>query len=144
MQRRIYIASSWRGEKDVLNLATLLRRRNHEVYAFCEDGAGHYSFGFSTTPGAGSMTAREMLQTDEARQAFAADKAGLDWADTCVLLLPAGRSSHLEAGYAVGQGKDLFILDLEAALGECDVMYGFARAIRRTWPELATLLEASP
>lgn len=31
-------------------------------------------------------------------------------ADTCVLLLPCGRSAHIEAGYFVGAGKRLIIL----------------------------------
>ncbi len=32
------------------------------------------------------------------------------WADACVLLLPCGRSAHLELGWFVGQGKATCIL----------------------------------
>ncbi len=42
-----------------------------------------------------------------------------------VLLLPSGRSSHLEAGYGVGSGKELFIFG-DLPVGEFDAMYGFA------------------
>lgn len=81
------------------------------------------------------MTAKEMFREDVARRAFEVDKAGLDWADTVVLLLPSGRSSHLEAGYGVGRGKELFVLG-EPVPGEFDVMYGFARDICENGLEL--------
>lgn len=32
-------------------------------------------------------------------------------ADTCVLLLPCGRSSHVEAGYMAGAGKRVYVYD---------------------------------
>jgi hypothetical protein len=34
----------------------------------------------------------------------------MEWADTCVLVLPCGRSAHLEAGWFCGQGKRCIIL----------------------------------
>lgn len=36
---------------------------------------------------------------------FAADLEALEWADTCVLVLPCGRSAHTEAGWMAGAGK---------------------------------------
>ena len=32
-------------------------------------------------------------------------KEALEWADTCVLVLPCGRSAHTEAGWMAGAGK---------------------------------------
>ena len=32
-------------------------------------------------------------------------RLGLKWADTCVLVLPCGRSAHTEAGWMAGAGK---------------------------------------
>lgn len=40
--------------------------------------------------------------------------------DCCVLVLPCGRSAHLELGYAIGAGKPTFILLAE---GEPELMY---------------------
>lgn len=34
----------------------------------------------------------------------------MKWADTFVLVLPCGRSAHLELGWACGQGKQTLIL----------------------------------
>lgn len=33
----------------------------------------------------------------------------MEWADTCVLLMPCGRSAHIEAGYMKGRGKRLIV-----------------------------------
>jgi len=39
-----------------------------------------------------------------------ASSTAMQWADADVLVLPSGRSAHLEAGWFVGQGKGLVIL----------------------------------
>jgi hypothetical protein len=57
-----------------------------------------------------------------AAKGFAFDKAALDWCDTCVLVLPSGRSAHLEAGYAAGQGKQVVVL-LHEDRFEPELMY---------------------
>ncbi len=140
---RIYIASSWQNKREVLNVAFVLREGGaHQVYCFCEEDAGHPVFDYRDVDGMEHMTAAEALCVPQAAEAFEADKAGIDWADAVVLLLPAGRSSHLEAGYAVGQGKELFILDQEEKGGNWDVMYGFATGITGRLGELLMLLES--
>ena len=40
-----------------------------------------------------------------AERQFKADIDALNWADTCVLVLPCGRSAHTEAGWMAGAGK---------------------------------------
>lgn len=40
-----------------------------------------------------------------ASHSFTADFRAMRWADTCVLVLPSGRSAHLEAGFMAGAGK---------------------------------------
>lgn len=57
-----------------------------------------------------------------AKAGFDQDKKALDWCDTCVLVLPCGRSAHLELGYAVGQKKETFIL-LHPDKFEPELMY---------------------
>ena len=37
------------------------------------------------------------------------DLKGMQKADVCLLILPCGKSSHLEAGYMRGMGKTLYI-----------------------------------
>lgn len=134
--RKIYIASSWKNVVAVRNLADLLRLHSHEVFDFTDSTnrvAGIDKFVFSAKQWAEwkgknpeTIEYIDFLSWEPARKAFKVDKAGLDWANTVVLLLPSGRSSHLEAGYGVGQGKELFIIG-DLPLGEFDAMYGFAK-----------------
>jgi len=73
----------------------------------------------------------EALDSYAARHVFSFDKTHLDESDAVVLVLPAGRSGHLELGYAIGRGMPGFILLDEAtkAEGRWDVMYSFAAGV---------------
>ena len=55
-------------------------------------------------------------------EGFRSDMCALKWADTVVLVMPSGRSAHIEAGYAVGAGKEVYVL-LNAEGHEPDLMY---------------------
>lgn len=67
------------------------------------------------------------LASHAAEHIFAFDKKFLDRADAVVLILPAGRSGHLELGYAIGTGKPGFIVLDDP--DRWDVMYRFATAV---------------
>jgi len=134
-RRKIYIATSWKNEEQVRLMARVLRECGHEVFAFCEKerpgGLESFVFGkgdFEEAFSGGEIPPWDLFcDYDMPTRAYECDKAGLDWCDTVVLLLPSGRSSHLEAGYAVGRGKDLVIYG-DLPDGEYDVMYSFAQA----------------
>lgn len=131
MKRRIYVASSWRNQKQP-SVVDALRWGGHEVYDFrnpehsnAEHGnAGKAGFHWSDIdPSWKDWTPAEFaegLQHDIARGGFDRDMAAMDWADTCVLVMPCGRSAHLEAGWFAGRGKEVFIL---LASGEPELMY---------------------
>lgn len=141
---KIYIASSWKNYKDIRQLATFLRIWGHEVFDFTDpdyrpEHFDKFSFG-PTVFDASELGPREeidwieFLDAEQTKRAYKADKAGLDWADTVVLVLPAGRSAHLEAGYGAGKGKRLIIFG-ELPRGEFDVMYHLADRCIRLSPE---------
>lgn len=65
-----------------------------------------------------------------ARHVFGYDRSHLDRCDAAVLVLPAGRSGHLELGYFIGSGKPGYIL-LDDEYDRWDVMYGFAALVTR-------------
>jgi nucleoside 2-deoxyribosyltransferase len=127
-QRKIYLASSWKQAERVREIAQFLRRMGHEVDCFCDDSGQRFVFHFSEIDGCDKMNAIEFLKTVKARRAFQEDRRWIDWSDCVVLILPCGKSAHLEAGYAKGQGKKLIIYG-EFPKGEFDVMYGFADAM---------------
>jgi hypothetical protein len=71
---------------------------------------------------------REVLETNTiVANGYLSDLRGMQWADTCVLLLPCGRSAHLEAGWFAGANKRLIIYMPEVQ--EPDLMYLMANHI---------------
>jgi hypothetical protein len=111
---RIYLASSWRNI-DQPNVVTALRNHGHEVYDFRNPPNGVPGFAWSEIdPEWQAWSARryrDLLTTHPiAARGFLSDLRGMQWADTCVLLLPCGRSAHLEAGWFAGQGKRCIVL----------------------------------
>ena len=136
----IYLASSWKNEVIIKDLASLIRLWGHKVDCFCDDSTGRYVFHFSEVGDVKEIDAISFLQDKRSQRAFHEDKKMIDWADVVIMVLPCGKSSHLEAGYAVGAGKGLFILG-DFPKGEFDVMYGFADKLVREPMELKKLLQ---
>lgn len=76
-----------------------------------------------------------------AKHIFAFDLCHLNRMDGGVLVLPAGRSGHLEFGYLMGQGKPGYIL-LDQNVPRWDVMYQFANGgVYETLADLLQVLE---
>lgn len=63
-----------------------------------------------------------------AQNVYNFDKRHLDRCDAAMLVMPAGKSGHLELGYVIGKGKPGFIL-LDPDVERWDVMYQFATGI---------------
>ena len=63
-----------------------------------------------------------------ANHIFDFDKHHLDLADTGILLLPSGKSGHLELGYLIGKGIDCYIVYPEEP-ERFDVMYLLANQV---------------
>ena len=124
---KIYIASSWKNEQAVLYLAKYLRDRGYEVDAFADTSTGRYVFNISEIGNPKKIDTREFMGDKRTIKAFYEDKKWLDWCDCCLMVLPAGKSTHLEGGYAKGRGKKLIIFAMRGFVkGEFDVMYKFA------------------
>lgn len=79
----------------------------------------------------------EALKDYAASSVFQFDKHHLDRCDAALLVLPAGRSGHLELGYVVGSGKHGYILaDDKLGKERWDVMYRFAEKVFMTKEEM--------
>lgn len=133
----IYLIGSLRNP-EVPSLAAVLRSAGHEVfddwYAAGPE-ADDYWKKYEIERG---RTYSEALSGLAAKHVFSFDKFHLDRADTGVLLLPAGKSGHLELGYLIGQGKRAYIL-LDQP-DRWDVMYQFATGVFSTQEELLAAL----
>lgn len=111
--RKIYVASSWRNQQQP-EVVAVLRDCGHQVYDFKNPRPGDNGFGWrEIDPEWERWTPeryREALDHPVAKAGFASDFNAMKWADTFVLVLPCGRSAHLELGWAAGQGKQTLVL----------------------------------
>jgi hypothetical protein len=122
--KKIYVASSWRNAYQPL-VVEGLREAKHEVYDFRNPGPENTGFGWdqidsnwkSWTP----AQFIEALKHPMAQKGYGNDKRAMDWCDVCVLVLPSGNSSHLEAGWCAGRGKATVVYVPE--LREPELMY---------------------
>ena len=111
---KIYVASSWRNT-DQPEVVRRLREAGHEAYDFRHPpGGDHLGFSWADVdPDWESWTPAQYLSALNhpiAQAGFKSDFAAMRWADACVLVLPCGRSAHLEAGWFAGEKKPLIVL----------------------------------
>lgn len=71
----------------------------------------------------------QALKEFAAQHVFQFDRFHLDRTDAAVLLLPAGKSGHLELGYTIGRGKPGYIVFEQMPEDRWDVMYCFATKV---------------
>lgn len=122
---KIYLASSWRNEYQPAVLAAL-RVAGHEVYDFRNPEDGNTGFKWAEVyydwQSWTKESFRNALDHPISQKGFKLDWEAMEWADTGVLLLPSGRSAHIEAGYFVGHpAKSLHILMMDDQ--EPELMY---------------------
>lgn len=118
---KIYLASSWRNGYYVKALE-ILRARGFEVHDF-RDPSRHFLWS-DISPDWEKWSTKEYieaLRNPIADVGYFRDKDGLDTSTICILLLPCGRSAHIEAGYMKGQGKRVYALIPEKI--EPELMY---------------------
>lgn len=128
--RRIYVATSWRNQYQP-NIIKALRNEGHQCYDF-RNPPGKAGFQWKDIEEGWEDWDREryrhlLTTTPDAAFGFIADYRAMQWADTCLLVLPSGRSAHLEAGYFNGANKRLIIYIPEKI--EPDLMYLMAQYI---------------
>jgi hypothetical protein len=139
--RRIYVASSWRNKYQP-EVVACVRSMDHQVYDF-RNPPGKAGFQWKDIEDDWQNWTmdryRTLLQTTpDAVFGFVADYRAMQWADTCLLVLPCGRSAHLEAGYFNGAKKQLVIYIPEPI--EPDSMYLMANHICLSMDEVRKVL----
>lgn len=117
----IYVASSWRNPIHIAVVAALTSAARHTgdhsllPYDFRNPSEGNTGFHWSQVgmpsynrETNGPVPATEYLRGINhpiAEDGFTADFEAMQKCDRCILVLPCGRSAHLEAGWFIGQGK---------------------------------------
>lgn len=105
---KVYIASSWRN-KDYPELVVKVRAAGHELHDWRNPPEGGNGFSWDEIDtNWQNWTAdqyRRALGHSVAFKGFNSDLCGMQLADVGILLLPSGRSAHLEIGWMAGAGK---------------------------------------
>ena len=83
---------------------------------------------------------KEALKGHAAQHCFTFDKKHIDRCAMAVMVMPAGKSGHLELGYVIGQGKKGYIL-FDQEPDRMDIMYNFATDIFFSREELIQRLK---
>lgn len=120
----VYVASSWRNPMHAIVCATL-KAAGIDHYDF-KNPPGGSGFSWrevktSGVPSDGTVKAKgsdwepvdeylRMVNHPRATEGFISDFDAMRRADTFVMVLPCGKSAHLELGWAVGAGKRTAIL----------------------------------
>lgn len=155
-RRIIYVASSWRNQFHA-GVVEALRAQGHWVYDF-KQPSNTTECGFHRTdvslvhsnsvdgdPWTGGLASATdyiaALSDPAAIHGFQRDFAAMSAADTFVLVLPCGRSAHLELGWAVGAGKDTAILLDDPCTPE--LMYRMVNKVTTSFADLVEWLGTS-
>ena len=117
---KIYVASSWRNDIQP-EIVEIIRNEGHDVYDFKnppnDAGVGlgfHWSEIDDGWQNWNAGTYIEALKHPVAEAGFKSDFDAMQWCDACVLVMPCGRSAHLEFGWCAGENKQtVYLLDSE-------------------------------
>lgn len=141
-KKMVYVASSWRNEIQP-QVVIALRDAGYEVYDFKNPEPGNHGFHWSEIDANWKdWTPKQFIQAlyhPIAIDGFNRDMNALTGCDICVLVLPCGRSAHLELGHAVGAGKPTFILNTNHE--EPELMYRMVNAVCTSVEELLDVIE---
>jgi hypothetical protein len=136
---KIYLIGSLRNP-EVPKIANKIREHGYEVfdqwYSAGPNADDHLRDHFVAM----GMNHKEILKTAAAVNIFEFDKRHIQASDVVVLLMPAGKSGFLELGWALGQGKQGYIL-FDQDPERVDVMFQFADDIFYSVTELVEHLD---
>lgn len=141
MSKFVYLIGSLRNP-NVPVLAAKLRAEGHIVfddwYAAGPE-ADDYWMKYEKEKG---HNFEQALKGYAAGHVFEFDKHHLDQSGVAILMMPAGKSGHLEFGYMIGRGKEGYIL-MDGEPERFDVMYKFATGVFTNEEDLFEALRGS-
>lgn len=130
---KVYLIGSLRNP-EIPAIAARLRREGYDTFDDWFAAGPEADDHWKTYEQGKGNSYTEALKGKAARHVFQFDHDNLDVCEIAILALPAGRSGHLELGWALGRGKQGYVLldDPE----RWDVMYQFASGVFTTVDEL--------
>lgn len=137
---RVYLTGSLRNPR-VPELANLLREEGFEVFDDWHAAGPKADDCWQAYEEARGRDYPEALDGHAAWHTYLYDKFHIGRCDALVLVMPAGKSSHLELGYAKGIGKKTVVLFADGYPARWDVMYRFADSVVDNLADLTAVLD---
>ena len=131
---KVYLIGSLRNP-NIPVLGNELRAKGYEIFDDWYAAGERADDEWQTYEQGRGHTFVEALKGFAAWHVFEYDKFHIDTSDVGVLMLPTGKSGHIEFGMFVGQNKPTFIL-LDGEPERFDVMYRSATAVCATKTKL--------
>lgn len=133
---KVYLIGSLKNQQYIPELANRISKLGYEAFAdWIAPGpeADDFLLTYSKIRG---RNYKQTLQSYAAQHVFEFDKYHIDRADIGILVMPAGKSGHLELGYMAGRGKHTVVYFAEGEPSRVDVMYNFSDEVCFTEEEL--------
>ena len=130
----IYLIGSLRNPR-IPEIAKELRTAGHEVFDDWHSVGPDADTKWQEYEIYRGRSYKEAIEGYHATDVFEFDKRHLDRCEIGVLVLPAGKSAHLELGYIIGRGKTGYVL-FDAEPERFDIMYQFANGVYFSVEEL--------
>jgi hypothetical protein len=106
---KVYVASSWKKTTNHIEIVEALRKAGHDVFDYRYEGFSWSQIDPDLTKDRENWWFACRCNPI-ATHAFAKDMNALDDAEAVVMVLPCGKSAHMELAYAIGAGKIGIIL----------------------------------
>ena len=111
-----FIAGRTRNKENILKICTIFDNLNISYYCFLKNEDSHKKAGLDLKDEKLADTFESLeLKSETVKIIFENDLEGLKKSKNLLLVLPAGKSAHIESGIAYGLGKKCY------AIGEYDV-----------------------
>ena len=116
MKYEFFIAGKTRNKDNILKICDIFDKYKISYYCFLKNDEAHNSYGDKSNSEEDNMEIFESLdlKSDIVLNIFKEDMEAEKNSNNFLLVLPAGKSGHIEAGVAYGLGKKCF------AIGEYD------------------------
>jgi len=105
-----FISGRWRNRDKVLNLTHEIRKKGYSAYCFFETSLSKDRAENDPEEEMKSFEKLDWRNDPYIKNIFTTDMEAEKNSDTFVMLLPAGKSCHIEAGAAYGMGKKCILI----------------------------------
>lgn len=138
----VYLIGSLKNRK-IIELANKIRSLGYDVFDDWIGPGEEADDKFDEYRKRRGLNYPDALNSFAAKHIFNFDKSHLNRADIVILVMPAGKSGHLELGYSIGKGKTGYIL-MDKEPERVDIMHSFANEVFMREQDLLDRLVSPP